>query len=146
MTTHPATTLGNLGAVEAAPGADTLVSALDDIAAFPAVQRLRATAMELPAPENRLGVATHLDLGDSTVDAARCERVLQHLVNPAAAMAELGPDHPTGRTDRRRRHRLGHARHPRSRPPHLTARVVACWADHAANGWSGRQLRCRRRD
>jgi len=24
--------------------------------------------------------------------------------------------------------------------PNLTARVVACWADHAANGRSGRQL------
>jgi SAM-dependent methyltransferase len=129
--------------VDANPEAALLVGALDEIAAMPAVQRLRASATALLAPragdrlvdvgcgtgdqvrmlaaavgptgsvvgidpseamltearrrtgtrlsrcEYRLGDATGLGLDDGSVDGVRCERVFQHLADPAAAMAEL---------------------------------------------------------
>ena len=187
------TSLGGFSAVDAAGGDVDLVAALDDMAAFPAVQRLRAAATGLLAPrggdrvvdvgcgsgdqvralaaavgptgsvvgidpsatmldearrrtaegqvpvEYRLGDATHLDIDDVSVDGSRCERVFQHLADPAAAMAELVRiTRPGGRivvidTD------WGmHAIH--GADPDVTARIVACWAGSAANGWSGRRL------
>jgi SAM-dependent methyltransferase len=100
--------------------------------------RRRAGERSMPI-ELRQGDATRLDLDDASFDGARCERVFQHLSAPEAAMAELvRVTKPRGRivvidTD------WGmHAIH--GADPQLTARVVGCWADNAANGWSGRRL------
>jgi SAM-dependent methyltransferase len=188
-----ATTLGGFNAVDDAPSAGDLVSALDAIAAFPAVQRLRAAAVDLLAPrlgdrlvdvgcgtgdqvrtlaaavgpdgavlgvdssatmlaearrrtpdawpwvEYRLGDATALDIDDASVDGARCERVFQHLADPATAMAELVRiTRPGGQivvidTD--------WGMHVvRGADPRLTARVLAAWADLSANGRAGSGL------
>lgn len=190
---EPATTPGGFGAVDADPAAAELVEALDEIASFPAVQRLRGTATALLKPrlghrlvdvgcgtgemarllagmvgptgsmigiessetmlgearrrngnralpiELRLGDAYELDLDDASVDGAYCERVFQHLGQPARAMAELVRiTKPGGRivvvdTD------WGmHAIH--GADVELTARVVTAFAEGASNGWSGRRL------
>ena len=85
------------------------------------------------------GDVTRLDLAAASFDGAYSERVFQHLDDPEAALAELvRVTRPGGRivvidTD------WGmHAIH--GADPSLTGRVVACWAEHAANGWSGRRL------
>jgi len=187
------TDFGSFSQVDATPDAAPFVGALDDIAALPAVQRLRATANELLAVrlghrlvdvgcgtgdqvralaaavgptgsvigvdpselllaearrrtgwragpiEFRLGDAAHLDVGDASVDGARCERVFQHLADPAAAMAELvRVTRPGGRivvvdTD------WGmHALH--GADPEVTARVLAGWNAYLSTPLAGRRL------
>jgi SAM-dependent methyltransferase len=98
----------------------------------------RASATTLPV-EFRLGDVCHLDIDDSSYDGVLCERVLQHVVEPSAAMAELVRiTRPGGRivvidTD------WGlHAIH--GADPDLTRAVVESWARERANGLVGRQL------
>ena len=85
------------------------------------------------------GDISRLDFDDATFDGVTCERVFQHLDAPDTAIGELvRVTRPGGRivvidTD------WGmHAIH--GADPGVTARVIACWSDNAANGWSGRQL------
>ncbi len=188
------TTLGSFSAVDSvSEGADVLVTALDEIAALPAVRRLRAAATEMLAPrlgdrlldvgcgigdevrllaaavgpegsvigvdssetmlaearkrtirsggpiEYRLSDATRLDVATASVDGCRCERVLQHIADPSAVMAELvRVTRPGGRIAVIDSDWGMHSVH--GADPDVTGRVLASWADHAANGWSGRQL------
>jgi SAM-dependent methyltransferase len=87
----------------------------------------------------RLGDVTALDAGDGEFDGAHCERVLQHLGEPEAAMGELVRVTRSGGrvvvvdTDWGM-HAIGGA------DPGLTARVIDCWAQAVPNGWSGRRL------
>ena len=100
--------------------------------------RRRTGYSTLPV-EFHLGDISRLDFDDATFDGVTCERVFQHLNEPVAAISELARvTRPGGRlvvidTD------WGmHAIH--GADPDLTARIVACWSEAAANGWSGRQL------
>ena len=180
-------------AVDDSTGPAALIAALEEQARFPAVQRLRAAAIDYLSPrqgehfldvgcglgdvarmlatrvgprgnvvgidashtmvtearlrsvglttqvEFRAGDATHLDLDDSCVDGAYCERVLQHLAAPEAAVRELARvTKPDGRiiivdTDWGM-HAVNGA------DPDLTATVLACWTQQAANGRAGRRL------
>jgi ubiquinone/menaquinone biosynthesis C-methylase UbiE len=185
-------TLGSFRAVDAAPAVTDLVAALDDQAARPAVQRLRAAAIEQLEPrfgdrladvgcgtgdqaralaslvgphgsvlgidpsrtmldearrrtppggriEYRLGDAEHLEVDDASLDGVRCERVFQHLAEPAAALSELvRVTRPGGCIVVIDSDWGMHAIH--GADPDLTARVVACWAGQTAHGWIGRQL------
>lgn len=89
--------------------------------------------------EFRRGDVTDLEFDDASFDGARCERVLQHLAAPEAAVAELSRiTRPGGRvvvidTDWGM-HAIDGA------DPRLTSRVVECWAHSPPNGWSGRRL------
>lgn len=193
MTITERAALGGFSHVDADPGADTLIAALDEQASLPAIQRLRASATEILRPrsgdrlldvgcgtgevvralaglvgadgkvvgvepsatmldearrrtgnstlrvEFRSGDISRLDFGDATFDGVTCERVLQHLDAPDTAIGELvRVTRPGGRivvidTD------WGmHAIH--GADPDVTASIIACWSDRAANGWSGRQL------
>jgi len=80
------------------PGDDTLaiatvvapdgrVTGVDASEAMVAEARRRAAGRGLPV-EFRVGRAERLDLPDGSADACRFERVLQHLADPAAALAE----------------------------------------------------------
>ena len=100
--------------------------------------RRRTGNSTLPV-EFRSGDISRLDFSDATFDGVACERVLQHLAAPHTAIGELvRVTRPGGRivvidTD------WGmHAIH--GADPDVTARIIACWSDNAANGWSGRQL------
>jgi len=185
-------TLSSFSAVDASSDTDALVAALDEQATLPAIERLRATVIDLLAPrpgdhlldagcgtgditrrlaalagptghvvgvdasttmvaeagrradtalsvEFRLGEITHLDVDDCEFDGVYCERVFQHLDDPGVAMAELvrvtrwGGRLAVIDTDWGM-HAIDGA------DPALTARVIASWAEHAANGWAGRQL------
>jgi ubiquinone/menaquinone biosynthesis C-methylase UbiE len=98
----------------------------------------RANNMALPV-EFRHGDITHLDAVDCEFDGVYCERVFQHVDDPRAAMAELvRVTRPGGRIAVIDSDWGMHAIH--GSDPALTARVIACWAEHAANGWAGRQL------
>jgi SAM-dependent methyltransferase len=189
--TTSTTTLRTFSAVDAGPDPTELIAALDEQAALPSIQRLRAAAFDMLRTgrgdavvdvgcgtgdvvralasivgaggrvvgidaswtmvveaqrridasnvELLVGDAERLDLEDATFDAALSERVLQHVSNPERAVAELARvTKPGGRivvidTD------WGmHAVH--GADPRLTARVVECWRDNAANGLSGRRL------
>ena len=187
------TDFGSFSEVDATPDAAPFIGALDDIAALPAVQRLRATANELLAirlghrlvdvgcgtgdqvralaaavgptgsvigvdpselllaearrrtgwragpVEFRLGDATHLDLDDASVDGARCERVFQHLADPAAAMAELvRVTRPGGRVVVIDTDWGMHAVH--GADPAVTERVLAGWNDYLSTPLAGRRL------
>ena len=77
--------LDSFSGVDASPGAHELVFALDDMAAIPAVQRLRGTATELLAP--RLGHRL-LDVGCGTGDVVR---TLAGLVGPSGAVVGIDP-------------------------------------------------------
>lgn len=92
-----------------------------------------------PPVEFRWGDVTQLDLADASFDGAYCERVFQHLVAPAAALAELGRvTRPGGRVVVVDSDWGMHAIH--GADPALTRRVVATWAELSPNGWSGRRL------
>jgi SAM-dependent methyltransferase len=100
--------------------------------------RRRIADAALPA-EFRHGDITRLGLAPASFDGAYSERVFQHLDEPEAALAELmRVTRPGGRivvvdTD------WGmHA--VQGAEPSLTARVLGCWAEHTANGCSGRRL------
>ena len=87
----------------------------------------------------RLGDITALDARDGDFDGAYCERVLQHLTRPGAAIAELvRVTKPGGRIVVLDTDWGMHAIH--GADPGLTARVVDCWAQAVPNGWSGRRL------
>ena len=192
-TVGDAPALGSFSDVDTDPDADSLIAALDEQTAIPAIQRLRAAATELLCVrlghqlvdvgcgtgdlaralagqvgptgtvlgidasetmltearrragtttlpvEFRLGDITDLDLDAASCDGTLCERVFQHLASPPAAMAELVRiTRPGGRivvidTD------WGlHAIH--GADPTLTATIVSCWTDSAANGLAGRGL------
>ena len=68
MTIIEQATLGSFSRVDADPGADGLIAALDEQASLPAIQRLRATTAELLRP--RLGDRL-LDAGCGTGDVVR---------------------------------------------------------------------------
>ena len=192
-TVADAPALGSFSDVDTEPDTGSLIAALDEQTAIPAIQRLRAAATDLLRArlgdrlvdvgcgtgdlaralagrvgptgtvlgidasetmltearrragtstlpvEFRLGDVTNLDLDDACYDGTVCERVLQHVASPDAAMAELvRVTRPGGRivvidTD------WGlHAIH--GADPTLTATIVNCWAGNAANGLAGRQL------
>src|SRR5262249_33265825 len=64
------------------------VTGVDAREAMVAEARPRAARGRGLPGEFRAGRAERLDLGDASVDACRFERVLQHLADPAAALAE----------------------------------------------------------
>jgi SAM-dependent methyltransferase len=193
MTNAEAVTLASFSAVDASVDGATLVAALDEQANLPAIERLRATVLELLAqrPGSRLldagcgigdvarrlaaevgptgrvveidtsttmvdeahrrtvdpplpvefhyGDITRLAAGDGAFDGVYCERMFQHLDDPRAAIAELvRVTRPGGRIAVIDSDWGMHAIH--GADPALTARIIECWAEHAANGWAGRQL------
>ena len=119
-------------------GADGTVVGVEPSATMLDEARRRTGDSTLPV-EFRSGDISRLDFDDATFDGVTCERVFQHLDAPDTAIGELvRVTRPGGRivvidTD------WGmHAIH--GADPDVTARIVACWSDNAANGWSGRQL------
>src|SRR5262245_39100389 len=193
MTALDASALAGFRGVDDSTGPAALIAALEEQARIPAVQRLRASAIDYLSPrqgehfldvgcglgdvarmlatrvgprgsvvgidashtmltearrrsvdlttqvEFRAGDATRLDVADGSVDGAYCERVLQHLAAPEAAVRELARvTKPAGRiivvdTDWGM-HAVNGA------DPGLTATVLACWTQQATNGRSGRRL------
>jgi SAM-dependent methyltransferase len=116
---------------------DGAVVAIDTSATMLAEAR-RRTVPSLPV-EYRSGDITRLDLASEIVDGAYSERVLQHVDRSAAAIAELvRVTRPGGHVVVVDTDWGMHAIH--GADPWLTGRVVACWAEHTTNGWSGRQL------
>jgi SAM-dependent methyltransferase len=185
--------LSSFSDVDASVDGPTLVAALDEQATFPAIERLRATVLELLAPrpgsrfldagcgtgevarrlaakvgptgsvvgvdasgtmlrearrrsveptlpvEFHRGDITRLAADDGAFDGAYSERVFQHLEDPRAAIAELVRiTRPGGRIAVIDSDWGMHAIH--GADPAVTARIIGCWADHAVNGWAGRQL------
>ncbi len=100
--------------------------------------RRRVATATLPV-EFRHGDITNLDLDDASFDGTVCERVLQHLHSPGAAIAELVRiTRPGGRvvvidTDWGL-HAINGA------DPRLTAQIVGCWAEQTPNALVGREL------
>jgi ubiquinone/menaquinone biosynthesis C-methylase UbiE len=87
-----------------------------------------------------LGEAGDLPFDDGTFDVARSERVVQHVPDPAAAVAEMlrvvkpggqvlvtDPDHGMWAPDLDDRE--------------LTRRIMTWWGDHVPNPWVARRLR-----
>jgi ubiquinone/menaquinone biosynthesis C-methylase UbiE len=87
-----------------------------------------------------LGEAGDLPFDDGTFDVARAERVLQHVPDPAAAVAEMlrvirpggqvlvtDPDHGMWAPDMDDRR--------------LTRRIMDWWSEHIPNPWVARRLR-----
>jgi SAM-dependent methyltransferase len=112
-------------------GVDASVTMLDEA-------RRRTVDTTLPVEFLR-GDITRLGAADAAFDCAYSERVFQHLDDPRPAIAELvRVTRPGGRiavidTDWGM-HAIDGA------DPTLTAKVIACWAEHTANGWAGRRL------
>jgi len=80
-----------------------------------------------------------LAAADEEFDRAISERVFQHLHAPRTALAELvRVTRPGGRIAVVDSDWGMHAIH--GADPALTAEIVASWAEHATNGWAGRQL------
>src|SRR5215204_295649 len=81
----PSPTLGDFTEVDAGPDAALLVHALDNMAALPAIQRLRAAATELlaPATGDRL-----VDVGCGTGDVVLA---LAALVGPTGSVVGVEP-------------------------------------------------------
>jgi ubiquinone/menaquinone biosynthesis C-methylase UbiE len=124
-----------LAALVAQSGA---VVGVDSNESMLAEARRRSIDTSLPIVFRR-GDITRLDLDDAIADATRCERVLQHLTDPHTAIVELVRiTKPGGRVVVIDTDWGMHAVHGADR--HLTTRVLSCWCDHAATGWSGRQL------
>ncbi len=99
----------------------------------------RRTGDGVVGVEFRDGDITRLDFDDAAFDGVTCERVLQHLSAPEAAIGELvRVTRPGGRIVVTDTDWGMHAIH--GADPRLTARIVGFWADTAANGWSGRRL------
>jgi SAM-dependent methyltransferase len=119
-------------------GADGLVVAIDANETMLAEARRRAADRNLPV-DFRSGDALSLELDDAAFDGAVSERVFQHLEQPERALAEMV------RATRRGGRIVVvdtdwgmHAVH--GADPRLTVRIVDCWAQSAANPWSGRRL------
>jgi SAM-dependent methyltransferase len=193
VTSAATVTLASFSAVDSSVDGAALIAALDEQADLPAVERLRATVIELlsPCPGHRVldagcgtgdvarrvgtlvgpngqvvgidasatmlaeanrrttdpdlrveyqrGDTTSLPLADCSFDAVFSERVFQHLVNPRAAMSDLARvTRPGGRVAVIDTDWGMHA--VQGADSAVTARVVACWAAHTANGWAGRRL------
>jgi ubiquinone/menaquinone biosynthesis C-methylase UbiE len=187
LVAHPA----DFAEVDGRDDTAALIEALDQLAADPAVQRLRARATEMlrlvrghtvvdvgcgtgdttrmlaayVGPDGRAigiershallaeaqrrghaanvqlrgGDVTSLDLADGSADRVWCERVLQHVDDPAAAVHEMARiARPGGRVVVIDTDWAMHAVH--GADPELTKRIVTSWCDGFANGTSGRQL------
>jgi SAM-dependent methyltransferase len=111
---------------------------VDTSATMLAEARRRTTDPALPADFRHADV-TALEHTTASFDGAYSERVFQHLESPGDALAELVRVTRSGGwivvvdTD------WGmHAVH--GADPSLTKRVLANWAEHTPNGWSGRRL------
>jgi ubiquinone/menaquinone biosynthesis C-methylase UbiE len=89
-------TLGNFSAVDDSDDTATLIAALDEQAAMPAIQRLRAAAISLLTP--RFGDRI-IDVGCGTGDTSR---TLAHLVGPAGVVVGIEPSDTMLREARRR--------------------------------------------
>lgn len=104
------------------------------------VDAARAAAADRPGLPVEFGVgdAHRLPLGDDTVDAARCERVMMHLADPDQAVRELvrvtrpggrvlvaDPDHGMWALD--------------GADIPLTRTVLTWWFDNIANPWIARR-------
>jgi SAM-dependent methyltransferase len=114
------------------------VIGVDTSATMLAEARRRTLDPTLPVEFHR-GDITQLAAADGAFDGAYSERVLQHLDDPRPAVAELvRVTRPGGRIAVIDTDWGMHAIH--GADPTLTARVIACWAEHSANGWAGRQL------
>lgn len=114
------------------------VTAIDVSEELIAVARRRAT--RLPGLELRVGDALDLPVADGSVDAYRAERTLQHVADPAKALAEafrvvrpggrvvvVDQDYDTVVVDADDRE--------------TTRAVVRTFADSIRNGWLGRAYR-----
>jgi ubiquinone/menaquinone biosynthesis C-methylase UbiE len=98
----------------------------------------RTVDAALPVELQR-GDITRLAFGDGAFDGTYSERVFQHLHDPRAGIAELvRVTRPGGRIAVIDTDWGMHAIH--GADPALTARIIGRWAEHAANGWAGRQL------
>jgi ubiquinone/menaquinone biosynthesis C-methylase UbiE len=64
------------------------VAGVDNSEQMVAEARKRSEALDLPV-EFRVGNATHLDFADNTFDGCRAERVLIHVDDPRAVLAEM---------------------------------------------------------
>jgi SAM-dependent methyltransferase len=99
----------------------------------------RRTADSSLRVEFHRGDVADLPAADGAFDAALCERVFQHLDDPSVAMAEIvRVTRAGGRVAVIDTDWGMHAIH--GADPDLTARVIACWAERASNGWAGRRL------
>jgi SAM-dependent methyltransferase len=124
-----------LGAL-VAPGGS--VVGVDTSATMLTEARRRTRDPALPV-EYRPGDVTGLTLPTAGFDGVYSERVFQHLQHPEAGFAELvRVTRPGGRVVVIDTDWGMHAIH--GADPSLTRRVIASWAEHAANGWSGRRL------
>jgi SAM-dependent methyltransferase len=124
-------------ALAATVGAHGWVVGIDPSDTMLAEARRRgATGLPL---EFRAGNVTELDDDDATFDAALCERVLQHVDHPEAAMSELvRVTRSGGRVVATDTDWGMHAVH--GAEPELTDAIVDAWRDSAVNGLSGRRL------
>ena len=99
----------------------------------------RRRAHASPSVEFAQGDITALEFADATFNGAICERVFQHLDDPAAALAELvRVTRPGGRIVVIDSDWGMHAVH--GADPVLTRTIVDYWCDLANNGCAGRQL------
>lgn len=119
-------------------GADGMVVGVEPSATMLDEAR-RRTGNSALRVEFHSGNISRLDFTDASFDGVTCERVFQHLDAPHTAIRELvRVTKPGGRVVVIDTDWGMHAIH--GADPDLTARIVACWSDNAANGWSGRQL------
>ncbi|MBM9508206.1 methyltransferase domain-containing protein [Actinacidiphila acididurans] len=104
------------------------------------IARGRPAGPDAAPVEFVLGQADALPFDDATFDVVRSERVIQHVPDPAAAVAEMlrvvkpggqvlvtDPDHGMWAPDLDDRE--------------LTRRIMTWWSDHVPNPWVARRLR-----